>query len=1064
MRKTVFAALMIAFFFTAEGEAAQPAPRGSFEEVIRVAPLGPQARRTPVWRNVAIGVTGVASPAASAPAIAFSVRPTVITAGEKATLNWGTENATSVHIDPGIGPVLASGSQDIFPGSTTEYTLTAEGPGGRATATATVTVNLPPPSITFSASPPAVTEGESSTLTWSTSFADTVIIDNDVGPVSSSGLRRVTPARTTKYTLTASGAGGESRSETTITVNPRAEKPDLVPAVTSVTPSRLVAGEQASVVVTVTNQGSALAGGSTARILLSSNTIFDPADVVLGSQPVPPLAVRASATLVVPVTIPAGTPSGQLFILVEADSAAMVDESDETNNTGYNGVTVDSQRQPASIVVENLPRGMVQAADSAGGVDSYTLRNDGQSPTTITLTQSAAFFQQSPVSFTLVPSQSQVIAITALARPAGLFDGFSVPSGGGVPANLQIPIRLLSSRPPEAPPRIVPVNARIETVAPADQNPTAQVTYRNIGGSQFEGIAVSDVSWIVPANEILRISPGEEKNLTITIVRANRPDGDAPVGGVLGTLSLRFLASQGTGLLRQSVDDEGGTGDDVDVFDVVLATPKLQNVPLLPPGQIAYFLPGLSGADNAPIIDLLIGNRRAAASREVSLYLSTPSSTRLVTPSVPGNSVVAFPRVARNTFGADVRGGSLQIRGGGEEDIAVLSVQLVTVGSARRPVHVPMLRSDLGVTTGKRIVLAGVGRTAQNSATIYVQEVGGFSGEVRLELLDTAGRTLGTRSHSISPFSFVEITDVPPGTATARIENASNGQARLGAYALVNDSAAGGVFIVTDIVRASEPPADSHVIPIVPARNGSLTGEIFVSNNTDASVGLLVETVAAAASSPRRRIVPRSSENDASLRMSNSETATLSIEARKTARVEVKVSAPSYLILRAPAESISASGRIAMVSAGATSPRTSMISAPVTRSLAYGEQRRFVGVDDASALSVERRASGTSLTSLLLIETANQTATVRVGLSYTYAAGLKASADSFISKNFEVSPGQMLVIADLARAVLGSEQRDKLPDLRGMQVEVEVVSGSGRVAPFVQSVDNGTGNVVIRGE
>src|SRR5262245_48053295 len=78
-------------------------------------------------------------------------------------------------------------------------------------------VRTPPPAaaptISFSASPSSIDEGACSTLSWSTSNATTVSIDNGVGNVDSSGSKQVCPTSTTRYTLTAAGAGG-SRSDT----------------------------------------------------------------------------------------------------------------------------------------------------------------------------------------------------------------------------------------------------------------------------------------------------------------------------------------------------------------------------------------------------------------------------------------------------------------------------------------------------------------------------------------------------------------------------------------------------------------------------------------------------------------------------------------------------------------------------------------------------------------------------------------------------------------------------------------------------------------------------------
>jgi peptidoglycan-associated lipoprotein len=76
----------------------------------------------------------------------FSAEPTSIQRGQSSTLRWAvTGETTSITIDQGIGTVQANGNRRIFPSDSTEYTLTATGPGGSRTAKANVNVSAPPP-------------------------------------------------------------------------------------------------------------------------------------------------------------------------------------------------------------------------------------------------------------------------------------------------------------------------------------------------------------------------------------------------------------------------------------------------------------------------------------------------------------------------------------------------------------------------------------------------------------------------------------------------------------------------------------------------------------------------------------------------------------------------------------------------------------------------------------------------------------------------------------------------------------------------------------------------------
>jgi len=84
-------------------------------------------------------------PPPAAPTVSISADPATIEQGKCAKLAWSTTGASSSSIDQGIGSVDRSGSRQVCPGGTTQYTVTAMGDGGTRTASATVTVNPPPP-------------------------------------------------------------------------------------------------------------------------------------------------------------------------------------------------------------------------------------------------------------------------------------------------------------------------------------------------------------------------------------------------------------------------------------------------------------------------------------------------------------------------------------------------------------------------------------------------------------------------------------------------------------------------------------------------------------------------------------------------------------------------------------------------------------------------------------------------------------------------------------------------------------------------------------------------------
>jgi len=74
------------------------------------------------------------------------------------------------------------------------------------------------PSVSLSAEPSSIRRGQSSTLRWTSQNATDLSIQPDVGPVSASGTKSVSPTESTTYTITAKGAGGTTQATARVTV------------------------------------------------------------------------------------------------------------------------------------------------------------------------------------------------------------------------------------------------------------------------------------------------------------------------------------------------------------------------------------------------------------------------------------------------------------------------------------------------------------------------------------------------------------------------------------------------------------------------------------------------------------------------------------------------------------------------------------------------------------------------------------------------------------------------------------------------------------------------------
>ena len=144
-------------------------------------------------------------------------------------LEWTTTGAETLTITGGETidtSDIPAGNAVVRPTTTTTYTLTATGASGTPPVVRTVTITVIPMAIVHSfgftetsdATGADIFEGEEVTLTWTTSNATSVIIDNGVSASRTSGTVTVRPAKTTTYELTAVWVGGIVQADNVVTV------------------------------------------------------------------------------------------------------------------------------------------------------------------------------------------------------------------------------------------------------------------------------------------------------------------------------------------------------------------------------------------------------------------------------------------------------------------------------------------------------------------------------------------------------------------------------------------------------------------------------------------------------------------------------------------------------------------------------------------------------------------------------------------------------------------------------------------------------------------------------
>ncbi|MEK7588677.1 MAG: hypothetical protein AAB438_02550, partial [Patescibacteria group bacterium] len=163
----------------------------------------------------------------NAPAVTVNVSPTSITSGNFATLTWSaTNNPTSCSASWTNNSIATSGSLQVSPNVSTNYTVTCFNNFGSGNDSAFLTVNqqVNAPTVNISASPTSVFSGGSSVITWVVSNATQCVGTN--GSSGWSGFHNANGGSfvandlttTTTFTLTCTGPGGSSANSVTVGV------------------------------------------------------------------------------------------------------------------------------------------------------------------------------------------------------------------------------------------------------------------------------------------------------------------------------------------------------------------------------------------------------------------------------------------------------------------------------------------------------------------------------------------------------------------------------------------------------------------------------------------------------------------------------------------------------------------------------------------------------------------------------------------------------------------------------------------------------------------------------
>jgi len=241
----------------------------------------------------------------------------IYTAGE------GIGNAEIVIEQSGFGTLTASAGGYGLPIAPGHYTIKATLPDSRE-ATCEFTMadqnvkvdflanefNFPPPAVVISADPQAVEAGSSSTLTWSSTNADSVTIDQGIGNVVVNGSISVSPSASTTYTITATGRGGTAVNSVTVRVYDPAQP---ISVSISADPQNIEAGESLTLTWTSANATSCVIEPGIGNVEMNGSASVSPKETttytITASNPSDTATSSVTVTVASPISLVITSPS-----------------------------------------------------------------------------------------------------------------------------------------------------------------------------------------------------------------------------------------------------------------------------------------------------------------------------------------------------------------------------------------------------------------------------------------------------------------------------------------------------------------------------------------------------------------------------------------------------------------------------------------------------------------------------------------------------------------------------------------------------------------------------------
>jgi hypothetical protein len=279
----------------------------------------------------------------------FVASPSTILTGETTTLSWNVSNADRCY--PELGPDNWLAIEMSLP--TGQTTVTLEGAGTVAfvmycyntvsgvSARADVSINPPEAAIinSFDASPSTITAGESTTLAWSVSNADSCTASGGAGGWAGSSIGLPSGSQQVSldeagghtFTLSCSNQSGSDNADALVTVE-ALPAPDLGMQRVSAALREVSPGQSFAVAATIANEGDQVADASNVRFYLSRDAFIDYRDTELGRASL--VSLNAGQEQEVTAEIPASVAPGQYYLGACADVVPGETDTDDNCREG----------------------------------------------------------------------------------------------------------------------------------------------------------------------------------------------------------------------------------------------------------------------------------------------------------------------------------------------------------------------------------------------------------------------------------------------------------------------------------------------------------------------------------------------------------------------------------------------------------------------------------------------------------------------------------------------------------------------------------------------------------